>query len=767
MTDYIVSSPDLSLLADTIRHKGGTESPLEFPDGFISAVKNIGGGSYTPVLQNKSVSPSESSQSVTYDSGYDGLDTVTVGAVSSDYVGSGITRQAGSTITPTTSSQTAVPVGTYTTGNVVVGAIPSQYVVPTGSKSIVSNGTGIDVAEYATVNVAVPSDAQPAQSKSATPTESSQTILPDSGYVLSSVTVGAIDTEYVGSGVSRRSGSSLTVSGATVSVPEGYYSESTSKSVASGTEGIPTATKSIVSGHEVTVTPSVTNSAGYISGGTKTGTAVTVAASELVSGTYTVTGDGTANVTNYASISVADGSATASATKGAVSNHSVSVTPSVTCTAGWVSAGTSSGDAVTVSASELVSGTKSITSNGTGIDVTEYASVNVAVSGGGGAYQAKTNIDPTTSSQTIMPDNGYDALSSVQINAMPSGNVGVSASKGTVSNHAVEVTPMADVSAGYCASATKYGTAVTVTAAELASGNKPIATNGTNIDVVGYSTVSVAVPTGTDMPTFTVIWYDDWTSIKSVTCDKTYQQCVDSYDSGEVLGAIVEANDESGTTPYTQTCNCTGVFGSYIRYTTTSTEPEYDIRYNSNGTIQAVMPSAFVKTPGTPTATKGTVSNHSVSVTPSVTNPTGYINGGTVSGTAVSVSASELVNGTYAVNSSGTKDVTNYASASVPAGTAGTPSASKGTVSNHSVSVTPSVTNTSGWITGSTKTGTAVTVSASELVSGSETKSANGTYDVTNLASLVVQIPFVTYYTSSSAPTSSQGSNGDIWLKTS
>ena len=76
----------------------------------------------------------------------------------------------------------------------------------------------------------------------------------------------------------------------------------------------------------------------------------------------------------------------------------------------------------------------------------------------------------------------------------------------------------------------------------------------------------------------------------------------------------------------------------------------------------------------------------------------------------------------------------------MPSGTAGTPTATKGSVSNHSVSVTPSVTNTTGYITGSTKTGTAVTVSASELVSGSETKTANGTYDVTNLASVVVNV---------------------------
>lgn len=78
--------------------------------------------------------------------------------------------------------------------------------------------------------------------------------------------------------------------------------------------------------------------------------------------------------------------------------------------------------------------------------------------------------------------------------------------------------------------------------------------------------------------------------------------------------------------------------------------------------------------------------------------------------------------------------------AAMPSGTAGTPTATKGTVSNHSVSVTPSVTNTTGYITGSTKTGTAVTVSASELVSGSQTITQNGTVDVTNLASVTVAV---------------------------
>ena len=81
-----------------------------------------------------------------------------------------------------------------------------------------------------------------------------------------------------------------------------------------------------------------------------------------------------------------------------------------------------------------------------------------------------------------------------------------------------------------------------------------------------------------------------------------------------------------------------------------------------------------------------------------------------------------------------------YKISAVPNGTAGTPTATKGTVSNYSITVTPSVTNTAGYISSETKTGTAVTVTASELVSGSETKTSNGTYDVTNLAELVVNV---------------------------
>lgn len=140
-----------------------------------------------------------------------------------------------------------------------------------------------------------------------------------------------VNASKVTGNIATKSSSDLTSSGATVTAPAGYYASAASKSVASGTEGTPTATKGAVSSHAISVTPSVTNTAGYISGGTKTGTAVSVSASELVSGSDTKTENGTYDVTNLAQLVVnvsGGGGLTKLATKdlGTISTSSTNAT---------------------------------------------------------------------------------------------------------------------------------------------------------------------------------------------------------------------------------------------------------------------------------------------------------------------------------------------------------------------------------------------------------------------------------------------------------
>lgn len=141
-------------------------------------------------------------------------------------------------------------------------------------------------------------------------------------------------------------------------------------------------------------------------------------------------------------------------------------------------------------------GTISITENGT-YSVTSYASASVNVPTGSTINNQDKTVNPSTSQQSITADSGYTGLGTVTVNAMPAGTAGTpTASKGTVSNHSISVTPSVTNTTGYITGSTKTGTAVTVSASELVSGNKEITSNGTNIDVTNYATVSVEVAGG-------------------------------------------------------------------------------------------------------------------------------------------------------------------------------------------------------------------------------------------------------------------------------
>ena len=110
--------------------------------------------------------------------------------------------------------------------------------------------------------------------------------------------------------------------------------------------------------------------------------------------------------------------------------------------------------------------------------------------GGGGTYQAKTNIDPTENSQTVTPDTGYDALSSVQINGISSSYVGSAINRrdstDLTANGATVTAP-----AGYYASdATKSVASGSATAPASISGSSASVSTGTNT-ITLTKTVSV------------------------------------------------------------------------------------------------------------------------------------------------------------------------------------------------------------------------------------------------------------------------------------
>lgn len=201
------------------------------------------------------------------------------------------------------------------------------------------------------------------------------------GSLLSGKTATKNDGTKVTGNIASKTASDLTASGATVTAAAGYYPSAVSKAVATTTHPNPTASINSSTG---VVTASHVQETGYVTGGTTTGTL-----SLPTQGTKTITPSTTSQTAVAAgryttgAVTVAampSGSAgTPIATKGTISNNSISIVPSVTNTTGYITGGTKNGTAVQVSASELVSGTKTINENGSDIDVSNYAKVEVEV----------------------------------------------------------------------------------------------------------------------------------------------------------------------------------------------------------------------------------------------------------------------------------------------------------------------------------------------------------------------------------------------------
>lgn len=137
--------------------KGGSSAAPYLVENLASAISTIPKSSGA-TLQSKSVTPTESAQTVKPDSGYDGLSSVSVGAISKTYIGSSISRQAAQTITPGTADKT-IASGKYLTGtqtikgdaNLVAGNIKSGVSIFGVAGSYAGSGTsGSGGAQIAT-----------------------------------------------------------------------------------------------------------------------------------------------------------------------------------------------------------------------------------------------------------------------------------------------------------------------------------------------------------------------------------------------------------------------------------------------------------------------------------------------------------------------------------------------------------------------------------------------------------------------------------------
>ena len=340
MIDAVNGMSSATLISKTITTNGTYTASNDNADGYSSVTVNV--PPTTPTLQSKTITPTESVQTITADSNYDGLNSVEVGAISSTYIGSEVARKD-STNLATSGATVTVPAGYYEE-QATKSVATTTHFNPTAS---INTTTGLITASHTQtagyINAGTTTGTLQLTTQAGTtitPSESTQVAVEANKYTLGVVNVAAIPSTYVGSDITTRSSSDLISSGATVTVPSGYYEESASKTINSGSATTPATTIianpsiSVNSSGLITATTSAsqsitpTVSAGYVSTGT--------------SGTVTVNGSNTQQLTTLGAIT-----------------YNTSTTDQ-TITSGKYLTGTQTIKAVTVSgldASKILSGT--------------------------------------------------------------------------------------------------------------------------------------------------------------------------------------------------------------------------------------------------------------------------------------------------------------------------------------------------------------------------------------------------------------------------
>lgn len=165
-----------------------------------------------------------------------------------------------------------------------------------------------------------------------------------------------------------------------------------------------------------------------------------------------------------------------------------------------------------------------------------------------------------------------------------------------------------------------------------------------------------------------------------------------------------------------------------IHPTTTSQTVEPSAGYY--GFEKAFVTAVPIGNEGTPVASASEIEDNSITITPTVTNQNGFINGGTYTGTPLTISAEDLVSGELEIEENNTYDVTNYASAVVNV---------PGIVPSGELEITEN--NTDDFPAYDVTNYASVKVEVPNPSTGSITIVENNTYDVTELASVTVAVP--------------------------